>query len=564
LLPVAGIAALTSAVVGLIVWLYPWSARPARNWTLSLGEVSRAVVSPDGSAVLYPTAGGLVLRRLDSLGETLIYNREAITDIPEWSPDGSQILFDTTNGLVRMGLPDGQPVTIWRGNHITRGYSWGPGGVLMATLGNPSGGELYLLPAEGGTPLVLGMPGLTNGRFFYPEFLPDGENILFAWAGFEDADAGLYLATIRNRKVTRGPLLLRRNQTAGHYSSSGGGRLLFVADDKLYAQRLDISRGTLEGEPERIVDGVHSMVGRCRASFSVSRGGVLVWRAGRASLAQLTWFDRTGKVLGIAGPLHVGEVVRLSPDEKHILIPTSSETAGYSVVESNQTGRLVMPGVKKPVWLPDSSHILYVRKEGTTFRLLERAAGGGAEKEVARLPEFLTLYDLSADGKVLLYRAGFALYTLRFDGSQNAGKPQMVAQAGQGKLSPDGRWVVYSWNLDGSTRGVYVQPLSAGSLRSQIRSAHGYALIWRRDGKEILFIERSIVYSVSVDVTGETFHASPPEALFKIRASDGLSVEADPLAVTHDGSRILFAQGVEQPDPQLTYVMTAWDTMLKR
>jgi hypothetical protein len=31
------------------------------------------------------------------------------------------------------------------------------------------------------------------------------------------------------------------------------------------------------------------------------------------------------------------------------------------------------------------------------------------------------------------------------------------------------------------------------------------------------------------------------------------------MAVTRDGSRILFAQGVEQPSPRLTYIMTAWD-----
>jgi hypothetical protein len=37
-----------------------------------------------------------------------------------------------------------------------------------------------------------------------------------------------------------------------------------------------------------------------------------------------------------------------------------------------------------------------------------------------------------------------------------------------------------------------------------------------------------------------------------------------PLAVTRDGSRILFMQGVEQPNPQLTYVMTAWATLLKK
>jgi hypothetical protein len=35
------------------------------------------------------------------------------------------------------------------------------------------------------------------------------------------------------------------------------------------------------------------------------------------------------------------------------------------------------------------------------------------------------------------------------------------------------------------------------------------------------------------------------------------------LDVTNDGSRILFAQGVEQFDPRVTYVMTSFDSILK-
>ena len=37
-----------------------------------------------------------------------------------------------------------------------------------------------------------------------------------------------------------------------------------------------------------------------------------------------------------------------------------------------------------------------------------------------------------------------------------------------------------------------------------------------------------------------------------------------PIAVTRDGSRILFAQGVSSPTLQFTYVMTAWDKALRR
>ena len=323
--------------------------------------------------------------------------------------------------------------------------------------------------------------------FFYPEFLPDGKDFLFAWAAYGDAEVGLYLATIENGKITRSPLLLRSNMTAGHYSPSAGGRLLYVQDDKLYAQRLNIRRGMLEGEQERVVDGVFSEVTPRRASFSVSRNGVLAWQAGRAGLAQLTWFDRAGTNLGIAGPPCLPDAVRLSRDEKHVLLHTVARLAGFSVVEPNQSGYVVLPGLTKdPLWMPDSSHILYSRKEGNSYRLLERVLDGGAEKELARVPELNTLHDVSADGKVLLYKNDGVLYSVRLNGLPQTATPQMVAQTVQGRFSPDGRWIVYSANAGNRTE-IYVQPFPTGGLRTQLTSAGGEAPVWRGDGKEILY-----------------------------------------------------------------------------
>jgi hypothetical protein len=67
-----------------------------------------------------------------------------------------------------------------------------------------------------------------------------------------------------------------------------------------------------------------------------------------------------------------------------------------------------------------------------------------------------------------------------------------------------------------------------------------------------------------VDVKGKTIRTSAPEALFDVRVPAGLVYEDLPFAVTRDGSRILFTEGVEQPNPQLTYVMTEWKSLLKK
>jgi DNA-binding winged helix-turn-helix (wHTH) protein len=406
------IAAVLLGAVAITGWLWRWDARaPVRNWTfsLSLGPMSElhggVVVSPDGSAVIYGTSRGMALRRLDFLSETPIDTQAPLTDTPSWSPDGSQILCRYGFVLSRVPLPDGPPAILWPNSSITRGFSWGPDGtILVATLTNGVG-ALALVPAKGGDPVRVEVPGFVNGRFYYPEFAPDQKNILFAW-GADDDDVGLYLATLEHGKITRGPILLRRNMTAGHYAalgaSSGGGRLLYVQNDTLYAQKLDLRRGKLEGDPERVVDGVHSAVGRHRASFSVSRSGVLVWTAGRAGLAQLTWFDRTGKVLSTAGPPCSGAVARLSPDESHVLLETIAEHVGYGIVEQGKSGQVVLPRLTTaPLWMPGSLYILYSRREGNNYHLLERAAEGGAEKELVRVPALATLRDVSMDGKVL-------------------------------------------------------------------------------------------------------------------------------------------------------------------
>ncbi len=561
------IAILLLAVLALAGWWRPWETpMPVRSVTASLGPIGQAVISPDGSAVLHRDSRGLFLRRLDSLEETQVYAGGPLDDAPAWSPDGSRTAYRIHSGLFRFPLPNGPPAMLWPNMPITRGYAWGlDGSILASTIYAIAPGYLYLIPADGSAPARLEIPGLKDGRFYYPEFLPDGKNILFAWAG-DGGETGLYLATIEKGKFTRAPSLLRRNMTAGHYSPALGGRLLYVQNDKLYAQKLNIRGATLEGEPERVVDGVLTMPETRSARFSVSRNGVLVWTAGRAGLSQLTWFDRRGNVLGTAGPPCLPIVLRLAPDEKHVLTYTVTDHSGFSIVEVNHSGYVPLPWITKPpLWMPNKSHILYSQVDGGASRLLERSEDGGAGKELARVAGLGTLHDVSPDGKVLLYKSGVKLFAVRLDGTPEAAKPQEVADTVNGRFSPDGRWVVYSAAAENDRhQEMFAQPFPSAGFRTQLTSTGGARPIWRGDGKEILYLNGSTIYSLRVEVKGGTIHAAPPEALFTVRVPDGIVGDEVPMAVSHDGSRILFAQGVEQPNPQLTYVMTAWDTMLRR
>lgn len=111
---------------------------------------------------------------------------------------------------------------------------------------------------------------------------------------------------------------------------------------------------------------------------------------------------------------------------------------------------------------------------------------------------------------------------------------------------------------------VFAQPFPLNGLRTQLTSEGGRDAVWRGDGKEIVYRRGKTIYSLRIEVKGNTIRSSAPEALFDVRVPAGLVLEDLPLEVTRDGSRILFTQGVEQPNPQLTYVMTAWETLLKK
>jgi hypothetical protein len=97
-----------------------------------------------------------------------------------------------------------------------------------------------------------------------------------------------------------------------------------------------------------------------------------------------------------------------------------------------------------------------------------------------------------------------------------------------------------------------VQPFAFAGLPAQISDEGARGAAWRADGKEILYL------------SGNKIRPGERKALFEVRPPVGLVGDSYPLAVTRDGSRILFAQAVDATESLTAYVMTAWDTGFKR
>ncbi len=518
--------------------------------------ISAPEISPDGSSVLYAATAGLWVRRLDSLDPKFVPGSEERLDTPFWSADSQTVVFRAHRGLVKVRVPDGAPELITQFRGFTRGGSWGDDGVILLSHLR----RLYAVPASGGELKPVEVPGMKPGIYDNPEFLPGSEDFLFLFVPDDGEGTEIYLATLRGGKVVN-PTLLMKNDTAASYTPAGGGRILFVRNDNLYSQRLNRNERRLDGDAELLQTAVASMPGlsRDRASFSVSRSGVLAWRPGKAALNQVTIFDREGREIGTAGPQSGVNSVLLSPDETRLLAGGSDD--GAWLLNPGQSGRLGL-GKAWFRWQPDGSHLLVQASSG---RLEERSIdGSGAARALGEASG--ELEDISPDGKEVLAvaRDRTAITVSRLEGTAQERAPRTVVHTNEGLLvpsfSPDGRWVVYMAVSPGGA-AIYVQPLGTG-MRTQIASPSSYgAPVWRKDGKEILTADSRGVWSVSVEAANGGLRFGAPQLLFSgPRPAFGINGSTRPLAVSRDGSRIFLVQGVEQPISNVINVSMGWDS----
>ncbi|MEO5925767.1 MAG: protein kinase [Bryobacteraceae bacterium] len=467
-----------------------------------VGELAAGpIIAPDGSAVLFQSPDGLKLRTLISLQTQVLVPSDFNPGF--WSPD-SRFFFYSLNDskLNKVRVPDGAPEIVATGVEglMLGGSVSGMGHILFSAVRAKV--ALYSLPAGGSEikPVELG----DQSEVYWPEFLPDSEEFLF----LRDAagEREIYLATLTDGKATD-VVALMKNTTAGHFTSAGGGRLLFVKDNNLYSRKLDRASRKLEGDPELIQKGVGSSPGFSAANFSVSRDGVIAWRPGTAGLSQVTALDRAGKQLGLTGPPVDIQTLRLAPDGQHLLLGFFESAL---LLEPDRPGSARVPRAGKHTWWStDGDSFLDIVPGPKGAHLVARPVGGGAEHEVAAVPaEAAQPLDLSPDGKTLLFNRGAGdgtVFSFALDGSVPQAKPlvQTGEQVAHAQFSPDGQRLLYAAAAPDSLKGgIYVQPFPGPGLRTQIAPGGNYP-VWRRDGKEIVYIDayqgKSYIWSVAVN-----------------------------------------------------------------
>ena len=504
-------------------------------------------ISPDGSALLFRSSGGLWLRTLDSINPILLDGTQEASNASFWSSDSRWIAFPTLDRLMKVRTPDGAPELIAEVRGPTRGGSWSDRDEIVVSVVDDGRFRLFQVSPSGGELRPVEVSGLEEGEFFHPQFLPGGEEILFV---FQPEDSQLqnvgevYLATFTDGRA-EDPVHLMESSTAVRYTSAGGGRILFIRNDNLYSQLLNVDNRSLEGDAELLVESVGSMPGvlQFTAHFSVSRSGTLAWRPGQAALAQVTVFDRQGEEIATVGPRSATFTIQLSPDETRL-------SADNWLMEPDQPGRVPL-GDFVVGWLPD---------EGSTPLLEENLLQSAPW--LSRFSDFFwTVRALSPDlAELLLSREG-SVYAISLLEEPDTARP--VVETGENifnaQFSPDGQWLLYraiETDLEGlrPTPQIYVQTYQGSAANRRLIATGGFP-VWRRDGREIVYVgPESSVWSVPVATVGENLDIGTPERLFPVRIPAYVVLSASPLDVSADGSRFYVVQAVEQPDSDMIHV----------
>ena len=451
----------------------PYFLKPPRpesgsiRFVLSPPEGTRihpgSAVSPDGSRlafVAFDRSGARALWVRPAGAETMqrLENTEGAL-LPFWSPDSQHIGF-FANGKVKVIPASGGSPRILCDERYPEGGTWNRDGVILFSQSR----NLYRVSVAGGAPVPIMQ--LNSGRGgiaqTWPQFLPDGRRFIFFAEISEGSDrtsrSGVYLASLDSPELRF--LMATRHRAA----FAAPDYLLFVRNGSLLAQKLDLNRGLISGEPVHIADNatVHLegvSTGGGAAAFSVSDNGVLLYHSGSPLKSQLVWYGRSGKRLGNVGEPREYTQIRLAPDDRHAIVGIKNtemdDGENWSLwlldTETNLFSRLTFSDGRDadPVWSPNSRKVVYgaFSRKDQRVDLMEITIGHNAPVLFYRDAHSNKPDAWSPDGRFILYRRDErVVLTLTTDADRKSAilfdTPYMI---GAFRFSPDSRRLAYAF-----------------------------------------------------------------------------------------------------------------------
>jgi len=492
--------------------------------------------SPDGKLIAYVALRdgyfGLYRKASNAQGdEELLYKGSAPMTLTDWSQDGRYLTYFSTDltggGLYALsvaGTGERKPIEVYRNTSQNQGPRLSPDSRVMTYTSNASGRtEVYAIP-------------------FDPSAAPGTAPTAGPWQISDQGGGGMVFW----RKDGKELYYLGADRAVMVVAVNAGATPTFAKPQVLFRPSADIAPGIGPG------------------NASVSRDGErFVIAVPRPQLRQLTVYDRAGKPVSRVGEPGFYNQPNMSPDGTRAVVmrvdPSTGNNDIWTVDLASGKGTPITNDTdpqNAPIWSPDGRQVAYVSTHESISSIYRKAADGSGEAvQVFNYTPGagMVLTDWSADNKFMTFHTG-VIVLVPLAGNQASDRKEIDwlredYDAGQGRFSPDNRYIAFMSNEADVDRGeVYVRsfdpnrpdaPLTGQAIRVSKDGAIGM-IAWRQDGKELYFMTRNWeVMAVDVETT-PTFKAGTPRMLFSLPGPlPGNALQWK--NVSPDGQRFLFA-----------------------
>ncbi len=573
-LAIAGAIAL-AALAGLAGWVIKPAPRPPTTWAhLAAPEGLRfftrfggnMALSDDGRWLATMAADTSGTRRIllcdfETGGTRLIAGSEE-ANYPFWSPDGRSLGAFKDGKLVRFDV-EGGATTVLAAATDGRGGTWSRQGIIVFAP-SPNGG-LSVVPASGGEVRVLVPDSLALG-YRYPHFLPDSRHFVCA---YHDSTGGVVME-IRSLAGGRPrPLSLGSNISGNGYYANGW--FYYWQERALRARPFNLGRQTLSGDAVTVASDVAAVGPRARADIAVAANGVIFYRQSLGTGGdQVVARARGGGILSRIEFNDYIDDLQLSPDGRRLALSMRPAGAGQVDVwtydlERGASLRLTFAGEDDdPCWSPDGQRVAWQGPQGIRVK---SANGAGSETVILKTSSDILPSQWTSDGKTVLFTASNArsrgleaIWAVDVDGgAAREILGGLAANARQAQLDPDRRWIAYSSN-ESRRFEVYIQDYPGLRSRWQISTRGGAAPRWRRDGRELFFIDNDgRVMVARLDIRDSSLTVGNPELLFETQMGPHAANRSSAWDVDATGSRFYSLEPrLQQVERQPMVVVRNW------